>query len=156
MVDFFGLPWISWPPNGTLGACPTPSSTPTWVSGDPGLVLPQTRPCTHIAIARPTQSDPPEVARKVYVTFGTYPRMEETAGNVWKRESDGVTWTDISYNRLPRVPVYTLVISPSNPAFLYVGTEVGIFASANDGVSWSPAFGGSTSDIIFSFSLFIS
>jgi photosystem II stability/assembly factor-like uncharacterized protein len=76
--------------------------------------------------------------------------VEETAGNVWKRENDGVTWTDISYNRLPRMPVYSLVISPSNPGYLYVGTEVGIFASANDGVSWSPAFGGSSSDFVFS------
>jgi len=132
--------------NGTLGTCPTPSSTPTWFSGDPSLVLPQNRPCTHIAIAHSTQS----ISRKVYVTFGSFYLMEETAGNVWKRENDGVTWTDISHNRLPRVPVYSLVISPSNPDFLYVATEVGIFASANDGMSWSPAFGGSASDVVFS------
>ncbi len=74
--------------------------------------------------------------------------MMETKGNVWKRESDGVTWTDISYNRLPRVPVYSLAGSPSNPDFLYIGTEVGVFASSNDGISWSPAFGGSSSDIV--------
>lgn len=41
------------------------------------------------------------------------------------------------------------MISPSNPDFLYVGTEVGVFASANGGATWSPAFGGFASDTVF-------
>jgi hypothetical protein len=40
------------------------------------------------------------------------------------------------------------VISPSNPDFLYVGTEVGVFASADGGMNWSPAFGGSSADTL--------
>jgi photosystem II stability/assembly factor-like uncharacterized protein len=72
--------------------------------------------------------------------------MTDTRGNVWKRDSNGA-WTDIHHN-LPSAPVYSLVISPFNPAFLYVGTEVGVFASSDGGQNWSPAFAGSSADTL--------
>jgi photosystem II stability/assembly factor-like uncharacterized protein len=141
---------VSYTTNGTLGgmACPSSSPTPSWTTGDPNHRLPQNRRCTDIAIAYPVQGEPPESLRKVYVTFDSFPLPMETSGNVWRRESDGVTWTDLAYNRLPRVPVYSLVISPANPDFLYVGTEVGVFASSDGGRHWSPAFGGSSADTL--------
>jgi len=134
---------------------PSPSPTPTWSPGDPNDLLPGGRPdeddvrfCTRITIGRAQPMDPPNVARTVYVTFGGFfPTPTETRGNVWRRESDGVTWTDI-HNTLPSTPIYSLVISPSNPNFLYIGTEVGVFASANGGETWSPAFGGSSTDTL--------
>jgi hypothetical protein len=135
--------------SGTLGGttCPSPSSTPSWISGDPSNVLPRNRYLSHITIGHPSLSDPPEVARTVYVTFGGFfPSMTDTRGNVWKRGSTG-NWSDIHHN-LPSTPIYSLVISPSNPAFLYVGTEVGVFASADGGMNWSPAFGGSSTDTL--------
>lgn len=53
---------------------------------------------------------------------------------------NGLAWTDIHHN-LPAAPIYSLVVSPSNPNLLYVGTEVGVFASSNGGMTWSPGLG---------------
>ena len=122
--------------NGTVGAaCPSPSSTPTWTSGDPGNVLPHFRKCTRITIAPSQPTDDPQAQRPVYATFGGF-----TQGSVWKRDSSG-TWANI-HNNLPKLPVFSLVISPNNPNVLYVGTELGVFASFDDGAHWSPANGG--------------
>jgi hypothetical protein len=121
--------------NGTAG--PSPSPTPSWTTGDPNNVLPHGggHPCTRITIAPASQMDDPQTATKVYVTFGGF-----NNNNVWRRENDGVTWTNI-HNNLPSTPVLSLVVSPSNPSILYIGTEIGVFASSNDGGSWSPAWG---------------
>ena len=121
------------------------ASSPTWSQVD-GTVLPD-RMCTRITIAHPFPGDPPDVARTVYATFGGFfPSTTDTRGNLWKRGNNGV-WTDIHHN-LPSAPIFSLVISPSNPDFLYVGTEVGVFASSNGGQTWSPAFGGSSVDTL--------
>jgi hypothetical protein len=41
------------------------------------------------------------------------------------------------HNNLPVAPVRSVVRHPTNPSWLYAGTEVGVFASTNGGVSWS-------------------
>jgi hypothetical protein len=48
----------------------------------------------------------------------------------------GSTWSDISGN-LPQAPVNSIVINPHIPKLLYVGTEVGVFASEDGGAHWS-------------------
>ena len=122
--------------NGTLGAaCPSPSPTPSWTSGDPGNVLPHFRMCTRITIAPVQPTNDPQAQRPVYATFGGF-----TQSSVWKRDSNGA-WSNI-HNNLPKLPVFSLVISPANPNFLYIGTELGVFASFDDGAHWSPANGG--------------
>jgi photosystem II stability/assembly factor-like uncharacterized protein len=105
--------------------------------------------CTRITIGQAPAANPQiAIYPTIYVTFGGFfPSLTDTRGNVWKRESDGVTWKDIHHN-LPRAPIFSVVISPSNPNFLYVGTEVGVFASSNGGETWSPAFGGSSADTL--------
>jgi hypothetical protein len=46
------------------------------------------------------------------------------------------TWTDISAN-LPDIPVNAITIDPTTtPATLYIGTDIGVFRSENDGTSW--------------------
>src|SRR6266511_4205541 len=47
----------------------------------------------------------------------------------------GSTWQDISAG-LPDAPVNDVVLDPRNPAALYAGTDVGVFARAADG-TWS-------------------
>lgn len=47
------------------------------------------------------------------------------------------------------------MVSPSNPDFLYIGTEIGVFASGDGGGHWSPAFGGSSADTLI-YSLVVS
>jgi hypothetical protein len=114
---------------------------PTWTSADPSNMLPggpdeplKPRMCTRITIGQVDGGLP----RKVYVTFsGFFPSPTDSRGNVWKTENDGQMWADKSVG-LPSAPMYSLVISPFNPARLYVGTEVGVFASPDRGGTWSP------------------
>ncbi len=108
------------------------SDTPTWTQVDtnaPGL--PDGRRNTRIAID-PTNSN------RVYVTFGGF-----TTGNVWRTDNGGASWINTT-NNLPAAPVRSVAIWQDNPNNIYVGTEVGVFASANGGQSWSPSNDGPT------------
>jgi photosystem II stability/assembly factor-like uncharacterized protein len=107
---------------------------PTWIKRDSGL---PSRRCTRITIANAPQTNDPQVATSIYATFAGF-----KANNVWKTQNNGGTWAPIHHN-LPGVPVRSLVISQSDPSRLYVGTEVGVFASANadTGAMWSPSNG---------------
>jgi hypothetical protein len=80
----------------------------------------------------------------VYVTLGGF------AGNNIYRSSDaGASWQDITgptggATSLPSVPVRDLEVHPTNSAWLYAGTEVGIFASEDGGTSWALPHDGPT------------
>lgn len=56
--------------------------------------------------------------------------------NVWRTTNGGASWTQIT-NNLPNAPVYAVAINPLNSAWLYVGTEIGVFASENTGTTWN-------------------
>lgn len=58
-------------------------------------------------------------------------------GHIFKTTDRGVTWKNISGN-LPDIPCVALVIDPEHPTNLYVGTDVGVFFSPDDGVNWMP------------------
>ena len=75
---------------------------------------------------------------RVYVTFAGYER-----GNVWRTTNGGQSWSNIG-NALPKAPVHCLTIHPRRSSFLYLGTEVGIFASEDGGTTWSPTNEGPT------------
>lgn len=116
-------------------------AAPTWIQRNAGL---PSLMCTRITIergslpqAQRTDDDPDVPGKPVYVTFGGFSNQ----GRVWKTESSGDVWTNIS-SGLPDAPVYSLVISPSNPDILYVGTEVGLFAKLAGRTTWSPSSGG--------------
>ncbi|MGV6830375.1 MAG: WD40/YVTN/BNR-like repeat-containing protein [bacterium] len=66
----------------------------------------------------------------LYAGWGGY-----ASGNVKKSTDSGVTWSDISGN-LPQAPVRSIVRNPNNANYLYIGTEVGVFTSENQGSSW--------------------
>ncbi len=68
----------------------------------------------------------------LFATFGGY-----QAGNIWKSSNGGDTWSDIS-ERLPDAPIRAVTVHPQNSEWVYVATEVGIFASENGGADWSP------------------
>jgi photosystem II stability/assembly factor-like uncharacterized protein len=89
------------------------------------------RYCTRIVIDE-------QDAKTVYVTFSGY-----TAGNVWKTADAGESWSNIG-SSLPNAPVRALAIHPSNNRFLYLGTEVGVYASEDAGANWSPTNEGPT------------
>jgi len=101
--------------------------SPTWTKVD-SASLPN-RFVTRITI---------QSASRVYVTFGGFYDEGHTTGNVWRSINANIaapTFTNIHGN-IPAVPVRSLVIHPSNSNYLYVGTELGIFLSANGGNTW--------------------
>lgn len=58
---------------------------------------------------------------------------------VFDAAAGSATWTDISGtapNRLPDVPVNSLQIDPDAPATMYVGTDIGVFRTADAGANW--------------------
>jgi photosystem II stability/assembly factor-like uncharacterized protein len=49
-------------------------------------------------------------------------------------------WTDVSGvapQTLPDAPVNSLALDPLHPATIYAGTDIGVFATTNDGAAWS-------------------
>lgn len=73
----------------------------------------------------------PSNANRMYVTLGGFVK-----GNIYFTDDGGASWTGIG-TALPGAPIYTLAIARTNSQMLYVGTEVGVFASENSGQSWS-------------------
>lgn len=55
--------------------------------------------------------------------------------HVFRTNDGGQTFTNVSGN-LPDVPVKTVAIDPTDPAGLFVGTDVGVFRTTNGGASW--------------------
>ena len=62
----------------------------------------------------------------------------------------GQTWEDISgfgngtvsTNGFPDVAVYDLLVMPQSPDTIWAGTEIGLFESIDNGVSWHTANNG--------------
>ena len=62
------------------------------------------------------------------------------AGHVFETVNRGATWQDISSN-LPDVPVNAIFLHPGTGA-LYIGTDLGVFLSTDDGQTWGPSAAG--------------
>jgi len=105
------------------------SNLPSW-SRVGSAILPG-RQCTSIVISA---ADP----AIVHVTFSGYSRS-----NLWQTTNSGATWIDLGAS-LPEVPVRAITFHPDNAAFVYAGSEVGIFASEDGGLTWSPTNEGPT------------
>jgi photosystem II stability/assembly factor-like uncharacterized protein len=106
--------------------------SPTWNKIDSSL---PNRYVTRIAID-------PTNANNVFVSFGGY-----SADNVYYSSNGGTSWTNRSgsgSNALPSAPVRGLTVNPDTPAWIYAGTEVGVFASEDRGLSWSAPHDGPT------------
>ncbi|MDE2996354.1 MAG: hypothetical protein OXT73_06420 [Bacteroidota bacterium] len=82
----------------------------------------------------------PDNASTVYVTFsGLHWRDPES--HVFRSRDMGQTWEDVAGNgasALPDIPVNAFAIDPENPTHLFVGTDVGMFMSLDEGASWEP------------------
>jgi hypothetical protein len=75
--------------------------------------------------------------RTAYVVFSGFSGFVDTKGHVFRTKNQGNAWTDISAN-LPNIPVNAIVVDPDLPGALYIGTDIGVFATFDGGVSWSP------------------
>ena len=74
----------------------------------------------------------------VYITYGGFEKS-----NIWKTTNSGMSWTSIG-GALPTAPVRTVAVHPKDSRRLYIGTEVGVFASEDGGSTWSPTNEGPT------------
>ena len=77
----------------------------------------------------------PNTPTQVFVTTGGY-----NPDNVWFSDDAGVTWYNRSGsapNNLPSIQVNTIRFHPSNSNWVYVGTDMGVFASQDKGNNWS-------------------
>jgi hypothetical protein len=72
---------------------------------------------------------------RAYVGFGGF-----EAHGLWRIDKRGTTWADAEWvdlsRELVRAPVRTVTIHPTHPDWIYVGTDVGLTVSDNDGRSW--------------------
>jgi len=107
------------------------ATTPTWsVIDDNGATrnpLPD-RYCTRIVV------DPLDHGT-VYAAFGGF-----SPDNLWRTTDGGATWQDITGagpTGLPDAPIRGVALHPDRRGWIYVGTEVGVFASADGGVTWA-------------------
>lgn len=68
------------------------------------------------------------IAYAVFAGFGT--------DHVWRTVNNGASWQPID-NGMPDVPTNTILIDPLIPDHLYVGNDLGIWLSTDDGASWA-------------------
>ena len=105
------------------------SDSPTWTRLDKGD-LPE-RPVTQIAVDRSNY-------RTAYISYaGFNPSTPQRPGHVFATIDGGKKWLNISGN-LPDLPVNSVILDPSYPNTLYVGTDVGTYVTYNRGGTWSP------------------
>ena len=58
--------------------------------------------------------------------------------HIYRTTDGGSTWASISTNNgFPNVATYCLAVNPNNLNEIWVGTEIGLFISTNNGASWS-------------------
>ncbi|MDP2688429.1 MAG: T9SS type A sorting domain-containing protein [Aequorivita sp.] len=74
-----------------------------------------------------------ENANTVYLTLSGY-RFGENIGHVYKSIDFGTTWVDISTS-LPDIPVND--IEQDSFGNLFIGTDVGVLASKDEGANWN-------------------
>jgi hypothetical protein len=104
------------------------NAAPTWTRVDNNATALPNRYVTDIAINPSNHSE-------VYVTFGGY-----NVDNVWFTDDAGASWQNRSGtapNELPALQVNTVKVHPLSSNWIYIGTDLGVFASEDKGVNWS-------------------
>lgn len=83
----------------------------------------------------------------VYATSSTF-----GAAHIYKSTDAGQSWApidgDVAIGGVPEVPVHWLAVRPCDSRQLYAGTEVGVFASDDAGMTWAPANLGMANTIV--------
>jgi len=86
----------------------------------------------------------PNNSKNVFAVFGGF-------GNphVMVTTNAGGSWTNIT-NNLPDVPYHSVVIDPLYTQNVYVGCDLGVYASTNGGASWAQYNSGMPTALVFS------
>ena len=71
---------------------------------------------------------------KAYVTFSDYNNIHK----VYATDNAGSSWTNISGNNLPGIPVNCIVYEPGSNDALYIGTDIGVYYKNNSMSEWMP------------------
>jgi photosystem II stability/assembly factor-like uncharacterized protein len=74
----------------------------------------------------------PNDMKTVYVVFGGF-----GSGHVFRSRDSGDHWIDIT-GSLPDVPTLAVAIDPLNSNHVYIGNDLGVFASSDGGTTWFP------------------
>ncbi|MBI4750415.1 MAG: fibronectin type III domain-containing protein [Acidobacteria bacterium] len=77
----------------------------------------------------------PQDPNRAYATFSTF-----GVGHVWKTVDGGQTWKNIDGSpgrAIPDIPVNCIAVHPTLSGMLYVGTDLGVLVSTDDGQTWS-------------------
>jgi len=105
------------------------SAVPAWTRVDLGTPGLPARWISRIVI------DPANHSRVYLSAMGYAP------DNLWRTTDNGATWQNISGagpGALPEIAVSAISLHPAGGR-LFAGTDVGLFASSNDGATWAPA-----------------
>jgi photosystem II stability/assembly factor-like uncharacterized protein len=100
--------------------------TPTWDSVNTAAL--PSRYVTDICIN-------PNNSQEVYITYGGF-----NADNVWFTSDGGSTWENrsgIAPYDLPAIQVNTVRVHQRNSNWVYIGTDIGVFASEDKGLNWA-------------------
>jgi hypothetical protein len=81
----------------------------------------------------------PASASVAYAAYSTFNSIS-TDHHVYRSTDSGVSWAPIDGsgpNALPDIPVHCIAVDPFHTSTLYVGTDIGVFVSADGGASWA-------------------
>ncbi len=91
-----------------------------------------TRPRDGFVTSLTFEPNSQDVVYATYAGFGGH--------HVWRSRDYGLTWEFLDGNgsaSLPDIPVHSVVIDPDNINRIYLGTDLGVFTSADGGHSWA-------------------
>jgi hypothetical protein len=77
------------------------------------------------------------------IAYATYSSFGGT--HVWKSTNGGASFTGLDGtggNTIPDIPVHVIIVHPTDSNRLYVGTDLGVFTSADGGLNWAVENGG--------------
>ena len=114
--------WIAYSDGAVFQTTNGTGAFPKWTRKSPGPV----NECSGLAID-------PNNPNTVYACFSGF-----GANNLYRTMDGGATWTNVSAG-LPAAPLHSAVVAPFNSSYIYVGSDLGVFGSADQGVTWSPA-----------------
>lgn len=93
---------------------------------------PSTRPRSGFVSSLTFDPENPDIAYATYATFG--------GDHVWRTVDRGRTWSPLDGDgkgALPDLPVHSIVVDPTHPGRIYLGTDLGVFVSPDGGETWA-------------------
>jgi len=131
-TDSFGPLIPTSPPGGRVWVSPNVANGPSsWVD-QTGTINPNNFPISGIAIDSSDRS-----AQSAYVSIMGWNTVAFPTSHLWQTTNGGITWADFSGsppNALPDAPANAVLV---DSGIVYVGTDVGVFASSTASPSWT-------------------